>query len=311
MYFSRKNYRKELFIMTKFYTNASYYEKSEVEKHKIYKRMCEASYDDLKMIQYYNENIVDIKKSEQTGFCAYAIENNNELVIVVRGSDEVNDYKNDFKMLVNKIPYQLYELIDFYDSLASKYGASNIVVVGHSLGGSLAQMLAIKRPVKSAVTFLPWGCKNIIKNNEFFKSSQISLNDIINYCSMDDIFTVRNIGFNIGKCYLIKGNAKFVDNHFLENLDDLQTRELINPQKYLSKFQNFNIGLNDNIKKVCNGIVNVGSYVKQNGTHVKEYVRRCGANHKSKEQYILDKYKGKRFQDLSNEEINEVLEVLI
>ncbi len=195
--------------MTKFYTNASYYEKSEVEKHKIYKRMCEASYDDLKMIQYCNENIVDIKKSEQTGFCAYAIENNNELVIVVRGSDEVNDYKNDFKMLVNKIPYQLYELIDFYDSLASKYGASNIVVVGHSLGGSLAQMLAIKRPVKSAVTFLPWGCKNIITNNEFFTSPQTSLNDIINYCSIDDIVTDSSILLNVGKCYLLKRNGHF------------------------------------------------------------------------------------------------------
>lgn len=293
--------------MTKFYTNASYYEKSEVEKHKIYKRMCEASYDDLKMIHYYNENIVDIKKSEQTGFCAYAIENNNELVIVVRGSDEVNDYKNDFKMLVNKIPYQLYELIDFYDTLASKYGASNIVVVGHSLGGSLAQMLAIKRPVKSAVTFLPWGCKNIITNNEFFTSPQTSLNDIINYCSIDDIVTDSSILLNVGKCYLLKRNGHFFKNHFLENYDNLYDRTELNSINIFKVFEDFK----KNINNTCNGIVNVGSYVKQNGTHVKEYVRRCGANHKSKEQYILDKYKGKRFQDLSNEEINEVLEVLI
>ncbi|MCM1265611.1 MAG: hypothetical protein NC200_05365 [Candidatus Gastranaerophilales bacterium] len=60
----------------------------------------------------------------------------------------------------------------------------------------------------------------------------------------------------------------------------------------------------------CAGTYRVSGYIRSDGIKVSSYERTCVAKHMGK-QGAIEKYIGLKFQDLSKEELNEVLAELI
>lgn len=81
---------------------------------------------------------------------------NNGYVLIIKGTDGVFDVLNDLQLVFSKIPSQVDSLIDFCDEeLLNIIGTKQIKVIGHSLGGVLAQFFALAYPhnVRHIITF--------------------------------------------------------------------------------------------------------------------------------------------------------------
>lgn len=78
------------------------------------------------------------------GFAAIAVRNEvtGEIVIAYRGTDGLKDFNNSNLQLAlqNDVPNQYTEANAFYTAISNDYGP-NITLAGHSLGGSLAQLV--------------------------------------------------------------------------------------------------------------------------------------------------------------------------
>lgn len=101
------------------------------------------------------------------------------------------------------------------------------------------------------------------------------------------------------------------------NIDDLRKMNIKELRKHLPKI--FQQIINNNILQKyknntqstnCIGTYKVNGYIRSNGVKVSSYERTCGAKHMGK-QSVLEKYFGLRYQDLSETELNEVLEELV
>ena len=91
-----------------------------------------------------------IKVSEydkKSGFHGEAFYKNGKVVIAMRGTDEVvNDLiKEDIGHLaMKKIPNQYADAQKFYEKVKKNFPDLEIIFTGHSLGGSLAQLMSNK-----------------------------------------------------------------------------------------------------------------------------------------------------------------------
>ncbi len=101
-----------------------------------------------------------------TGFAAVTFKNQStgEIVIAYRGTDEFGDASNNFVQLAlqNDVPGQLIEAQAYFDKAQQKYGVTP-VVVGHSLGGALAQLVSAFNATVSAFTYNAPGVYEIYK----------------------------------------------------------------------------------------------------------------------------------------------------
>ncbi len=90
------------------------------------------------------------------GFAAVTFKNQStgEIVISYRGTDEFGDASNNFVQLAlqNDVPGQYYEAKAYLKLTQEKFGP-NLVVVGHSLGGALAQLVSAFNKTVSAFTY--------------------------------------------------------------------------------------------------------------------------------------------------------------
>lgn len=92
-----------------------------------------------------------------------------ELMFALRGTEPstYQDLFNDAQM-TNGLPNQYFDAQNFFSqaiafATQSGYATNQVMVVGHSMGGSLAQLLAVKNDVY-ADTFNPYGVGNIVGN---------------------------------------------------------------------------------------------------------------------------------------------------
>ncbi|MFA6971699.1 MAG: YqiA/YcfP family alpha/beta fold hydrolase, partial [Gallionella sp.] len=105
----------------------------------------------------------------QAGYQGYAFArldaagNPVEIVIANRGTEPTSslDRTADLQMVANKLPDQYQFAKQFLDQVLSTNLNATITVTGHSLGGSLAQLLAAQTGL-SAVTFNPYGAKGLV-----------------------------------------------------------------------------------------------------------------------------------------------------
>ena len=169
------------------------------------------------------------ERNEKNGFDAQAFSNKKNIVIVYRGTDEVKDWtKNNLKMASALLPAQKVDATEFYNKIKKDFPSQNIILTGHSLGGSLAQIIGSETG-DNTVTFGAYGVKNILKTDKKFKN-------IINYGEAQDPVFVANIDNQLGKTYVINRNEsnkhaiykenKFninysIDKHFIKNMGDL------------------------------------------------------------------------------------------
>ena len=132
----------------------------EIKRHERYKIYAKYAY------KYTPTKLPIILKREnfKTGFAGYAIKDENHIVIVYKGTDikDVHDRMNDVNMAaLKKIPEQVTDALKLYDIVKTSYPNTKIDVTGHSLGGSLAQYVAIIRNVNEAVCFCPVGITKV------------------------------------------------------------------------------------------------------------------------------------------------------
>lgn len=87
------------------------------------------------------------------------------------------------------------------------------------------------------------------------------------------------------------------------------------PKKKLNIPNDNKLQKQSHTQKGCVGSYQVSGYTRADGTEVKSYTRTCGAKHAgmSKEERLAgqEKYKGKRMQDLSQDELEEAISYFI
>jgi|GEM_PF-1149341 phospholipase A len=147
-----------------------------------------------------------IKVSEydkKSGFHGEAFYKDGKVVIAMRGTDEfVNDFiKEDIRHLAKKkLPNQYVDAQKFYEKVRKDFPDQEIIFTGHSLGGSLAQLMSNKTG-HEAVTFNAYGVRNILQGYV-----RDNLENIRNYGNINDTVFNNNIDNQLGSTYVIKKN---------------------------------------------------------------------------------------------------------
>lgn len=145
-----------------------------------------------------------------TGLNCYflSVKGNNVLCFV--GSHGVQDIVDDYKLFKGQMPVQAKQGLAIYKELQQKY--SNILVTGHSLGGSVAQVIGATYGCLT-YCFSPFGMGQHINK---------TCKNIINYGVETDIVYMINLEYQIGEIFLIesdKTNSSFFCNHNLNYLE--------------------------------------------------------------------------------------------
>ena len=324
---------------------------NEIQRHERYKQYAEKVYHFNSKNFPQGTKVLAEFENTKTGFYANVLQENNRIVIVYKGTDislsdisgTMKDGKNDANMALRKqIPEQTKDALEVYDRVKHVFPNAQIDVVGHSLGGSLAQYVAIMRNVNEAVTFNPVGIGKSMDGYLSKYGSKTSENKVINYNNPDDNLTKYFRGELYGTNYSISEIDKNGNKHSLENMKPLSTRQKANPS-YKGQDVRRKSSSDKSGKNPCVGSYPVSGYTRSNGVEVKGYTRHCGAKHLSSSdknsnrsgfapeqqeikrdnggcwggsdvvmsakdrQKVLDKYKGKKAQDLSKSEIAEFL----
>ena len=142
------------------------------------------------------------------------------------------DWQNNKHMGIDKeVPAQAKDAIRFYDQMKEKYPNMKIDVVGHSLGGSLAQYVATQREVNQAVNFNPYGTGESQQKYLSKYQSKTPMDRIINYnATKDKVCDVLSKDTQIGTNYSIetdKSKANPFDplkHHWVQNMKPLSSR---------------------------------------------------------------------------------------
>lgn len=244
-------------------------------------------------------NLHGYSENTKTGFYGYVLKEKDRVVIIYRGTNKFSklDYNNDINIVVNRVPEQVRDALNLYDETKATFPNSKIDIVGHSLGGSLAQYVAIMRNVNEAVCFAPVGIRKSVDSFINKYGSKTSQQRIINYNNPKDILTTQYRYRLYGTNYSIGITKKIGDNHSLEDMAPLSTRKKIN--------QNYKINQNI-VPQGCAGTYPVSGYIRNDGTKVSAYTRTCGAKHTGKE-----KYTNKRMQDLSPNELLDAISYFV
>ena len=221
-----------------------------------------------------NWKTIDIKENKKTGFYAEVFKNGNEIAIIYKGTnplgfkkDEFKDFsldliKNDINMAMKNFPIQINDARELYNEIKSKYPEKKINLGGHSLGGSLAQLIGIETG-ENTVTYGAYGVGDIIKTNN------LQFDNITNYGNINDPIYVSNISSQVGntyvmnnfkpnepnEIYLIKGREinknLSINKHKVENSESLENAKLLADKKI---YEN-NLVLKGSVSKTSNELL--------------------------------------------------------
>ena len=125
--------------------------------------------------------VIDYQPS-LNGFSATAFQDDDDnIVIAFRGADEMKDMDDVKRILNGEMPMQFGNAMHFYRRLRNNYPDAPIRATGHSLGGSLAQVLAVYHDDVSALTCNPVGTKRLIQKD-------FNADNIFNLIVRNDVF---------------------------------------------------------------------------------------------------------------------------
>ena len=132
------------------------------------------------------------------GFHGEIFYKNNTVVISFRGTEskDKGDIKNDGQIAFNNLPSQYVDAHNIYLKTKSNFPNKKIVFTGHSLGGSLAQLMGAETG-NEAVTFNAYGVGDLIQKDN------IKSTNIRNYGNVDDTVFNLNLRNQLGENYII------------------------------------------------------------------------------------------------------------
>ena len=138
--------------------------------------------DEQKEINGYKP--VDKLEDPETGLRVVTYQKKNDIIVAYCGTNDDKDFVSDAQMAMNEVPEQYEKANQYYLDTVAKNPNASVVLTGHSLGGSLAQLVASRHKETSAVTFNAFGIKSILKNPEtktkdYFQDNKNSFNYII------------------------------------------------------------------------------------------------------------------------------------
>lgn len=293
---------------------------NEIQRHERYKQYAKNAYNIGTAKFPKDVKLLGIAENPKTGFAGYVLKENNRIVIVFKGTDTTPfrefrlDAKSDANMaIIKNIPSQTADALELYDKIRKNYPNTPIDVTGHSLGGSLAQYVAVTRKVDEAVCFAPVGIGKSM-NDYLIKHGVNAIKTpesrIINYNNPNDVWTMAYRNQLIGTNYTIYSIDQTANQHNLENMKPLSTRKQANPS-YRPNPKNYNSHSNFTASNGCAGSYSVSGYTRSDGTKVDGYTRTCGAKHLGmrleERRAGQEKYKGKRFQNIPLDELEKAI----
>lgn len=151
------------------------------------------------------------RDNESTGFHAETFYKKGTVVISMRGTDPFSYQDiilNDMAMGTNNLPIQYIDAINYYNEIQQTFQNSKIVFTGHSLGGSLAQLMG-NLTGNEAVTFNAYGVGNLLNGNINYENSK----NIRNYGNINDLVFMMNFDNQLGHTQVI--NSSFDDDFYL------------------------------------------------------------------------------------------------
>lgn len=152
----------------------------------------------------------------KNGFYAEAYARGKDIIVVYCGTDadrgkieQGKDFISDGQMLFGHSPWQKQDAEKFYNDLKKDFPDSKFVFTGHSLGGSLAQIMGAKTG-QETVTFGAYGTQNL-GGVEINHSANIT-----NYGSANDPVFVKNIKNQVGRTMVLDAKNVSVDGFLLD-----------------------------------------------------------------------------------------------
>lgn len=176
--------------------------------------------------------------------------NGKETAFVVRGTEVTSpkDILEDLMLWIRKTNAQAHDATQYYKKIASKY--TNMLFTGHSLGGSIAQLLN-KYFGNESVCFGPYGTGKHSGN-------------VVNFGNIWDIVFMQNPNEMPGKTYLMSvpyppDNKRGLYTHYLDNCGTPSNSKLCQ-QHLITNIELYNKQQNDK--------------VEQKVKHVNDYLRK-------------------------------------
>lgn len=153
--------------------------------------------------------------SDDNGFHAKAFVKDKQVIIAFRGSDDVADLKVDHQMLAGRLPAQFGNANQFVQQLKETHPNCEIIVTGHSLGGSLAELTASKHKDIKGITFDAVGVQDIIQQQRSRLDIGLADNEnTLNYVVRGDI--ISNANKHVGTTVVVDG-VRGHDEHAIQN----------------------------------------------------------------------------------------------
>lgn len=202
-------------------------------------------------------DIVKVDENKKSGYYAEVYKKGKDIALIYRGTDvdirkgiqetKKDLFDSDIKMFRGLEPDQLKDAQNTYKEIKRTYPSSKVIVSGHSLGGSLAQLVSAETGAK-AVTFEAYGTGKILEQKGYSQKSQKLLN-ITNYGNPKDVIFIINKNYQPGVTYVsdisfdytntktksdkIKEKLTLYNTHDIKNLGNLECAKEFEPQKVL------------------------------------------------------------------------------